>query len=138
MKTINSFCRRLVLFILIPGFVAMQGQTLQQLSRKLTLYGEKYPEESVFLHTDKNTFAPGEILWFSAYITQDLGNRTTSPSRDLFVSLIDIDSLEVVHTLFPISNNKSSGSIDIPGPVSYTHLRAHETDSYLVCRLLLE
>src|SRR5665647_1185223 len=26
----------------------------------------------------------------------------------------------------------------ITGPVSYTHLRAHETDSYLVCRLLLE
>ena len=25
-----------------------------------------------------------------------------------------------------------------PGAVSYTHLRAHETDSYLVCRLLLE
>src|SRR5665647_1528126 len=25
-----------------------------------------------------------------------------------------------------------------PKPVSYTHLRAHETDSYLVCRLLLE
>src|SRR5665647_837962 len=24
------------------------------------------------------------------------------------------------------------------GPVSYTHLRSHETDSYLVCRLLLE
>src|SRR5680860_1522786 len=23
-------------------------------------------------------------------------------------------------------------------PISYTHLRAHETDSYLVCRLLLE
>ena len=26
----------------------------------------------------------------------------------------------------------------INAPVSYTHLRAHETDSYLVCRLLLE
>src|SRR5680860_726985 len=25
-----------------------------------------------------------------------------------------------------------------PDPVSYTHLRAHEPDSYLVCRLLLE
>ena len=24
------------------------------------------------------------------------------------------------------------------GPVSYTHLRAHETGAYLVCRLLLE
>ena len=27
---------------------------------------------------------------------------------------------------------------EITVPVSYTHLRAHETDSYLVCRLLLE
>src|SRR5665647_202807 len=26
----------------------------------------------------------------------------------------------------------------VPTAVSYTHLRAHETDSYLVCRLLLE
>ena len=33
------------------------------------------------------------------------------------------------------SNN--NGNISII-PVSYTHLRAHETDSYLVCRLLLE
>src|SRR5665647_1772600 len=27
--------------------------------------------------------------------------------------------------------------LDDNTPVSYTHLRAHETDSYLVCRLLL-
>ena len=27
---------------------------------------------------------------------------------------------------------------DVNEAVSYTHLRAHETDSYLVCRLLLE
>src|SRR5665647_3264661 len=31
-----------------------------------------------------------------------------------------------------------AGGIDKIIPVSYTHLRAHETDSYLVCRLLLE
>src|SRR5665647_3831112 len=32
------------------------------------------------------------------------------------------------------------GHVQLVGhvPVSYTHLRAHETDSYLVCRLLLE
>src|SRR5680860_1886187 len=35
---------------------------------------------------------------------------------------------------FSIIKNFSSGII----AVSYTHLRAHETDSYLVCRLLLE
>ena len=29
-------------------------------------------------------------------------------------------------------------SLDVLGPVSYTHLRAHETVLDLVCRLLLE
>src|SRR5665647_3841311 len=33
---------------------------------------------------------------------------------------------------------RSPGGVDDADPVSYTHLRAHETDSYLVCRLLLE
>ena len=33
---------------------------------------------------------------------------------------------------------KDKPKILLVSPVSYTHLRAHETDSYLVCRLLLE
>src|SRR5664279_2452637 len=36
-----------------------------------------------------------------------------------------------------IVKSMKPGSV-IVDPVSYTHLRAHETDSYLVCRLLLE
>src|SRR5678816_3929408 len=32
----------------------------------------------------------------------------------------------------------SGGSRERKGPVSYTHLRAHETPEHLVCRLLLE
>ncbi|MBW6154286.1 hypothetical protein KZ844_31840, partial [Pseudomonas aeruginosa] len=36
-------------------------------------------------------------------------------------------------------NRRSSGSPSgTPAPVSYTHLRAHETSQELVCRLLLE
>ena len=43
----------------------------------------------------------------------------------------------------PITRTITSANIDrlrftFGVPVSYTHLRAHETDSYLVCRLLLE
>jgi hypothetical protein len=121
MKTLTSSSRCLVFFILASGFVAVKGQTIQQISQKLSLYVEKYPEESVYLQTDRNTFAPGDILWFSAYIVQELGNRPASSSRDLFVSLIDRDSLEVVHTFFPISHNKSSGSIDIPEQLTSGH-----------------
>src|SRR5450756_2094786 len=34
--------------------------------------------------------------------------------------------------------NRHYAHVDCPGPVSYTHLRAHETRHDLVCRLLLE
>src|SRR5664279_3860890 len=33
----------------------------------------------------------------------------------------------------PVAPGAVGGAV--PGPVSYTHLRAHETDSYIVCRL---
>src|SRR5680860_1683324 len=38
----------------------------------------------------------------------------------------------------PTSARTASRLLRSADPVSYTHLRAHETDSYLVCRLLLE
>src|SRR5665647_295315 len=40
---------------------------------------------------------------------------------------VDLGSIMIVIGVFLI----------LTFPVSYTHLRAHETDSYLVCRLLL-
>src|SRR5665647_665926 len=39
---------------------------------------------------------------------------------------------------FPFCRGGQTRTDDLLVPVSYTHLRAHETDSYLVCRLLLE
>src|SRR5665647_3879860 len=52
-------------------------------------------------------------------------------------------SLRQLFAFFSLQNHASS-KVALPHvalysyPVSYTHLRAHETDSYLVCRLLLE
>ena len=40
--------------------------------------------------------------------------------------------------IVPGAQNKLVAGLAKILPVSYTHLRAHETDSYLVCRLLLE
>ena len=44
-------------------------------------------------------------------------------------------NISLIFWLFPTKSTKYCYWFR---PVSYTHLRAHETDSYLVCRLLLE
>ena len=43
-----------------------------------------------------------------------------------------------LHGASDISEEMRQQVLDTAIAVSYTHLRAHETDSYLVCRLLLE
>ena len=55
------------------------------------------------------------------------------PKEKAFISVMDRGFLfgDGVYEVFPVYNNNIIA-------VSYTHLRAHETDSYLVCRLLLE
>ena len=46
--------------------------------------------------------------------------------------------LQKVLTKIQAAENPSIVMFSTVAAVSYTHLRAHETDSYLVCRLLLE
>ena len=54
------------------------------------------------------------------------------PIGQMYMDEVTTDDLRLL--MVPLSK----GSSGMYGPVSYTHLRAHETDSYLVCRLLLE
>src|SRR5680860_1815610 len=66
-----------------------------------------------------------------------------SPGMDANLQLINPPCLMFpVTTLIsacPASSNQGAlRQPPTPASVSYTHLRAHETDSYLVCRLLLE
>src|SRR5665647_2858204 len=51
------------------------------------------------------------------------------------ISPTDAHAFLMIYSFFPFF---IFGFLMTTYPVSYTHLRAHETDSYLVCRLLLE
>src|SRR5665647_1573703 len=56
-------------------------------------------------------------------------NKNSAPSQ---LRITDMRSIRIASNYdYPIIRIDTN-------PVSYTHLRAHETDSYLVCRLLLE
>eukprot|EP00658_Telonema_sp_P-2_P026103 TRINITY_DN20529_c0_g1_i2.p1 TRINITY_DN20529_c0_g1~~TRINITY_DN20529_c0_g1_i2.p1 ORF type:complete len:161 (-),score=33.13 TRINITY_DN20529_c0_g1_i2:30-512(-) len=64
----------------------------------------------------------------------------SSTMEDIFTSLRDVQpikkNMSICSTLF--NSAKLTPSSFNPTPVSYTHLRAHETPEHLVCRLLLE
>ena len=51
---------------------------------------------------------------------------------------IEPDSRDIILSQMREQAQIAIDTADVIISVSYTHLRAHETDSYLVCRLLLE
>src|SRR5680860_979592 len=69
-------------------------------------------------------------------LTKQFGDLAALRDFDL-----EVQGGEFISLLGPSGCGKTTALNCIAGllvPVSYTHLRAHETDSYLVCRLLLE
>src|SRR5665647_3836327 len=66
-----------------------------------------------------------KLIWFS---------RVTGILYALVLMLFSLDVFQSGGNLI----TQLGGFLIHSVPVSYTHLRAHETDSYLVCRLLLE
>ena len=87
--------------------------------------GRLYREEGV--HTwESSSFNTAQSCW------EDLAQFPTI-TKGVGSQDADANEHELVHT------RVSEYSKSIPHvPVSYTHLRAHETLRYLVCRLLLE
>src|SRR5665647_2690014 len=67
------------------------------------------------------------------------GYVATDRSAPLYCLVLTVRASIGLRSTLIVRRRSVRTDVDAPaGAVSYTHLRAHETDSYLVCRLLLE
>src|SRR5665647_965932 len=78
------------------------------------------------------TFNKRDLGYYSDKLANAQKGKLTTPEHQM----CDFGSLS--YSGFIYEPGKNRYRYVLIRPVSYTHLRAHETDSYLVCRLLLE
>ncbi|RRN76127.1 hypothetical protein EIM50_26260, partial [Pseudoxanthomonas sp. SGD-10] len=57
----------LLISLVFVAFVAQQSG-IQQVIDRFQKYQEDYPQEKVYLHTDKPYYAVGDEIWFKAYV----------------------------------------------------------------------
>src|SRR5678815_5710237 len=67
-----------------------------------------------------------------------IGDRRATAAAEAIANRRATAVAEAVHALRPVANPRAINRGRSITPVSYTHLRAHETPEHLVCRLLLE
>jgi hypothetical protein len=94
MRTISK------LLTLILGLISFAGISAQ--------------ESSVYLHTDRSYYIPGEPVLFRAYFLNKEDNRKISVNDTLHLVLLDQFAVEVASGLFPVGNSMISGNIDLP------------------------
>lgn len=91
---------------------------LDRISAAMPIYFDANPLEKVYVQTDKEIYAPGEIIWFSAWITDrasfDFGNL----SPDVNVNIYNADGQFITGDKFLITDGKVNGDMKLPTVLS--------------------
>ena len=81
-------------------------------------YNNRNLQEKVFVHTDKELYLAGEILWFKLYNTDPASNKPLSMSKIAYVEMIDKNKKPVLQAKIAIDKGSGSGSLYLPVALS--------------------
>ncbi|MDP4251963.1 MAG: hypothetical protein Q8918_17825, partial [Bacteroidota bacterium] len=80
-------------------------------------YRSSYVHEKIYVHTDKNFYLPGEILWFRVYDVDASFHRPLSISKLVYVELLDKTNKPVLQEKISLKPGEANGSFVIPAGI---------------------
>lgn len=91
-----------------------QDSVLVKLGNKANEFNKHNPIEKIYLHTDRNLFTSGEIVWYSGYAVLGPLHQFSMASKVLHVDIIDPNNTILVSQTHEMVNGKANGSIALP------------------------
>ncbi|MBO9198940.1 MULTISPECIES: hypothetical protein [Niastella] len=123
MNCIRFYRSLIALALLFSGIGAGYAQ---QIDSMVNLYGERYPQEKIYVHFDKPAYNTGETIWFKSYLFAGI---VPSPiSKNFYAELVDQQGKVLQQKILPIYEGSSAGSFDLPANLPPTIIfRAYTT-----------
>ncbi|GAC1426176.1 MAG: Plug domain-containing protein [Flavisolibacter sp.] len=103
----------LSLFLMISPCLQAQDP-MAALRQSVGRYGATHFEESIFLHTDKNYYLAGEIIWFKLYVRDEATRQLSSLSKIGYVDLLDKNNQPVLQAKISLKKFEDNGSFQLP------------------------
>jgi len=105
----------ILLFIITTFSVKAQvddptRSTAEQLKKQLSVYLEEHPSSNLYLHLDKNIYAPKETIWFKAYLLSD----TAIDNKVLYLRIANEHKEVVLNGQFPMYDIRAHGDLKLP------------------------
>ncbi len=118
-----------VFIILITLFSSTNlfPNSLDSLVQRIQLFGERIPQEKVFVHMDNTCYFLGDTIWFAAYTCRTNNDHPSKISRVLYAELWNNDGYLVERKLLEMKNGRGKGYFDLPDSLyaGYYELRAY-------------
>lgn len=106
-------------------FLSILFAGAQNIENNLQIYANNFTQERIYLHYDKSTYAPGETIWFKAYLMQTI--FPVDGSKTVYIDWTDQNGKLLLHSVSPIENGTAFGQFDIPESYAgqYIHVKAY-------------
>ena len=111
-----------------PDTTAVAAASLTQLRDRLYAFGNKTPQEKIFIHMDNTCYFQGDTIWFAAYSRSTDYGAPSQLSKVLYVELLNNDGYLVERKLIEMHNGRGNGFFALDKPVQYSgfyELRAY-------------
>lgn len=106
----------LVLIISFAFCISASAQTnnFENIISTLTSYDQNHLREKVYVHTDRDYYLAGEILWFKAYVENAADNKPLSVSKIAYVEILNRQHEPVLQAKISLKDGSGSGSFQLP------------------------
>jgi len=101
----------ILLCLLMPSAARAQEAFSDTLVEKVKDYSNKNLTEKLFVHTDREFYLAGEILWFAIYEVDGSHHIPLPLNRVTYVELLDKNNQPVVQQKIAMKDGFGSGSI---------------------------
>lgn len=109
--------------LLFLTFLTSHTIHAQNIENTINLYGANFPQEKIHIHFDKESYLPGETVWFKAYLFED--NLPSERSTNFYAAIYDDKGKLIKQQISPVFMGSTDGHFDIPDTL---------TSSQLICR----
>ena len=89
-------------------------------------YANEFGQERMYLHYDKSSYAPGETIWFKAYLMKTI--FPADESKTIYIDWTDDNGNLLLHGVSPVADATAFGQFDITRKImqgKFIHVKAY-------------
>lgn len=102
----------------------------QTIENSINIYGINFPQEKIHIHFDKESYLPGETIWFKAYLFEE--DVPSERSTNFYIALYDEYGKLVQQRISPVFKSTTDGYFDIPDSLRSPQLICRAYTSWML------